>query len=154
MSGQDRNDEPQQSTATATKRNSLPPAPAAAPISAAPLEGVALFAGLDPEGLHELAAVARARSYRTGEVIFHRDDPGQVLYVIRRGQSQICINSPDGHEVVLAVFGPGDYFGELALLDGQPRSPAPSPFDPVEVSPCSAATSSTPSCTTRASPSR
>jgi CRP/FNR family transcriptional regulator, cyclic AMP receptor protein len=94
---------------------------------------VSLFSTLDPEGLRELAAAARRRAYRAGEVIFHRDDPGQVLYVIREGKVKICINSPDGHEVVLAVFSPGDYFGELALLDGQPRSASAVAIDSVEV---------------------
>ena len=89
---------------------------------AGPFTDVPLFANLDAESLRELERAARQRRFRAGEVIFHRDDPGQVLYVIREGKVKICINSPDGHEVVLAVFGPGDYFGELALLDGQPRS--------------------------------
>lgn len=94
---------------------------------------VSLFSTLDPDGLRALAAAARRRGFRSGEVIFHRDDPGQVLYVIREGKVKICINSPDGHEVVLAVFGPGDYFGELALLDGQPRSASAVAIDLVEV---------------------
>lgn len=94
---------------------------------------VSLFSTLDPEALRELARAARRRAFRPGEVIFHRDDPGQVLYVIREGKVKICINSPDGHEVVLAVFGPGDYFGELALLDGQPRSASAVAIDMVEV---------------------
>lgn len=94
---------------------------------------VSLFSTLDPEALRELASAARRRGFRAGEVIFHRDDPGQVLYVIREGKVKICINSPDGHEVVLAVFGPGDYFGELALLDGQPRSASAVAIDLVEV---------------------
>jgi CRP/FNR family transcriptional regulator, cyclic AMP receptor protein len=94
---------------------------------------VSLFSTLDPEALRELASAARRRGFRSGEVIFHRDDPGQVLYVIREGKVKICINSPDGHEVVLAVFGPGDYFGELALLDGQPRSASAVAIDLVEV---------------------
>lgn len=94
---------------------------------------VSLFSTLDPDALRELASAARRRGFRAGEVIFHRDDSGQVLYVIREGKVKICINSPDGHEVVLAVFGPGDYFGELALLDGQPRSASAVAIDLVEV---------------------
>lgn len=96
------------------------------------LAQVALFANLDSESLGELSAVVRRRGFRAGEVIFHRDDPGQVLYVIREGKVKITINSPEGHEVVLAVFGPGDYFGELALLDGQPRSASAVALEDVE----------------------
>lgn len=94
---------------------------------------VPLFATLDAESLREIAAAARRRSYAQGEIIFYRDDPGQVLYLIRKGKVKIFITSPDGHEVVLAVFGPGDCFGELALLDGQPRSAGAVAAEAVEV---------------------
>ena len=98
----------------------------------APLENVALFAGLDADALLELAAVVKRRAFRPGEVIFHRDDSGQVLYVIREGKVKIYITSQDGQEVALAVFGAGDYFGELALLDGQPRSASAVAIESVE----------------------
>ena len=104
----------------------------AAESHAASLARVSLFANLDEEGLRELAAVVRRRGFRQGEVVFHRDDPGQVLYIIRSGKVRIYITSPEGQEVVLAVFGPGDYFGELALLDGQPRSASAVAIEPVE----------------------
>jgi CRP/FNR family transcriptional regulator/CRP/FNR family cyclic AMP-dependent transcriptional regulator len=97
-----------------------------------PLSRVALFSNLDVESLRALASAMRRRSFRPGEVIFHRDDPGQMLYIIREGKVKIYITSPEGQEVVLAVFGPGDYFGELALLDGQPRSASAITLDGVE----------------------
>lgn len=97
-----------------------------------PLAQVSIFAGLDADSLRELGAAARRRTFRAGEVIFHRDDPGQVLYVIRQGKVKIYITSPDGQEVSLAVFGPGEYFGELALLDGQPRSASAVAIEPAE----------------------
>jgi CRP/FNR family cyclic AMP-dependent transcriptional regulator len=134
MSGHDRNDEPRQSTATAglatdtTTKRTTPPAP----ISAAPLERVPLFSGLDADALGELTAVARPRAFRPGEIIFHRDDPGQVLYVILGGKVRIYVTSPDGQEVALALLGIGDYFGELALLDGQPRSASAVAVEPAE----------------------
>lgn len=86
------------------------------------LKQVNIFAGLSDEDLSELSAVARRRTFRAGEVIFHREDPGQVLYVIKEGKVKICLISPDGQEISLVVFGKGEYFGELALLDGLPRS--------------------------------
>lgn len=86
------------------------------------LERVGLFTGLDADSMGELAAAMRRRVFKPGEIIFHRDDPGKVLYVLRTGKVKIYITSQDGQEVSLAVFGAGDYFGELALLDGQPRS--------------------------------
>jgi CRP/FNR family transcriptional regulator/CRP/FNR family cyclic AMP-dependent transcriptional regulator len=102
----------------------------AAPIG--PFTGVPLFANLDDESLRELEQAARPRSFRAGEIIFHRDDPGQMLYVIKQGKVRIYITSPDGQEVTLAVFGPGDYFGELAILDGRPRSASAIALDVVE----------------------
>jgi CRP/FNR family transcriptional regulator/CRP/FNR family cyclic AMP-dependent transcriptional regulator len=83
---------------------------------------VSLFAGLSDEEVHELITLARRRVFRSGEVIFHRDDPGQMLYIIKEGKVKICLNSPDGQEISLVVFGKGECFGELALLDGLPRS--------------------------------
>jgi CRP/FNR family cyclic AMP-dependent transcriptional regulator len=89
---------------------------------AAALARVSLFAGLNADDLRELAVAARRRTFQAGDAILHRDEPGHVLYVIRSGRVKICLTSPDGQEIVLALFGMGDYFGELALLDGQPRS--------------------------------
>jgi CRP/FNR family cyclic AMP-dependent transcriptional regulator len=86
------------------------------------LRQVDIFANLSEEDAQELMAVARKRSFRAGEVIFHRDDPGQVLYIIKEGKVKIALISPDGQEISLVVFGKGECFGDLALLDGEPRS--------------------------------
>src|SRR5438128_4153120 len=83
---------------------------------------VSIFADLPEEDMRALTTVTKRRAFRAGEVIFHRDDPGQVLYIIKDGKVKICIISPDGQEVSLAVLGKGEYFGEFALLDGLPRS--------------------------------
>ena len=83
---------------------------------------VSIFADLPEEDIRALTSVAKRRTFRTGEVIFHREDPGQVLYMIKEGKVKICIISPDGQELSLAVLGKGEYFGEFALLDGLPRS--------------------------------
>ncbi len=85
-------------------------------------EQVPLFADLADKDIRELMAVARRRTYRSGEVIFHREDPGQVLYVVKEGKVKICLVSPEGQEITLAVFGKGECFGEFAILDGLPRS--------------------------------
>src|SRR5229473_8612988 len=86
------------------------------------LKQVAIFADLAADDLRDLMAVAKKRAFRNGEVIFHRDDPGQVLYLIIDGKVKICLISPDGQEISLAVLGAGEYFGEFALYDGLPRS--------------------------------
>jgi CRP/FNR family transcriptional regulator, cyclic AMP receptor protein len=83
---------------------------------------VSFFTDLPEEEIQALSSATKRRTFRSGEVIFHRDDPGQVLYMIKEGKVKICIISPDGQEVSLAVLGKGEYFGEFALLDGLPRS--------------------------------
>ena len=83
---------------------------------------VSFFADLPEEEIQVLSSATKRRTFRAGEVIFHRDDPGQVLYMIKEGKVKICNISPDGQEVSLAVLGKGEYFGEFALLDGLPRS--------------------------------
>ena len=83
---------------------------------------VSFFADLPEEEIKALSSATKRRTFRASEVIFHRDDPGQVLYMIKEGKVKICIISPDGQEVSLAVLGKGEYFGEFALLDGLPRS--------------------------------
>lgn len=96
------------------------------------LAQVPLFADLDAESLRTLAAAAHHRAFQAGDIIFHRGDPGQVLYVIRKGKVKIFLTSSDGQEVALAVLGSGECFGELALLDGQPRSAAAIALEPVQ----------------------
>lgn len=86
------------------------------------LRQVTFFADLADEDVTQLMAAAKRRTFRSGEVIFHRDDLGQVLYMIKEGKVKICIISPDGQEISLAVLGKGEYFGEFSLLDSLPRS--------------------------------
>jgi CRP/FNR family transcriptional regulator, cyclic AMP receptor protein len=86
------------------------------------LRQVTFFSDLADEDVAQLMTAAKRRTYRSGEVIFHRDDPGQVLYMIKEGKVKICIISPDGQEISLAVLGKGEYFGEFSLLDSLPRS--------------------------------
>src|SRR3972149_12026889 len=69
-----------------------------------------------------LAAAARRRQYRRDEVIFHREDPGDSLHIIESGRVEILLPSHGGEELILAILGPGDFFGDLSLLDGAPRS--------------------------------
>ncbi|WP_164021037.1 Crp/Fnr family transcriptional regulator [Pyxidicoccus trucidator] len=86
------------------------------------LAQVSMFEQLEGEDLEQLSALLRTRRYAKGEVIFHQGDVGRALYVIRKGEVAIRLSSPDGKEVILALLDRGDFFGELALLDGEPRS--------------------------------
>jgi CRP/FNR family transcriptional regulator/CRP/FNR family cyclic AMP-dependent transcriptional regulator len=62
------------------------------------------------------------RAYRRGEVVFHAGDPGDTLHIVRRGHAKIVVPSEAGEEAVLTVVRSGDLFGEITLLDGEPRS--------------------------------
>ncbi len=86
------------------------------------LKQVAIFADLAEEDVRDMMVAAKKRLFRAGEVIFHREDPGEVLYLIKNGKVKICLISPDGQEIALAVLGAGEYFGEFALYDRLPRS--------------------------------
>lgn len=86
------------------------------------LRGVTLFSRLTPDHLHLLGASLATRSFARGETIFHQGSDGELLYLIVRGQVRIFTNSQLGQELSVKVFRDGEFFGELALLDGQPRS--------------------------------
>jgi CRP-like cAMP-binding protein len=86
------------------------------------LAKVPMFEHLAEEELEHLSSLLHARRYPRGEVIFHQGDVGTALFIIRKGQVAIRLSSLDGKEVTLAMLERGDFFGELALLDGEPRS--------------------------------
>ncbi len=81
-----------------------------------------LFGGIAPEGLRQLAAIARLESYRVGDVIFEEGSTGGELYLILDGKVRISRNVSGMGEEALAVLGPGDAFGEMSLIDDFPRS--------------------------------
>ena len=86
------------------------------------LTTVPLFAGIDPAELAQLADVTREKQYPKGSVIVFEDDPGDALFVVREGRVKVVLVSEDGREVILGVLGVGEHFGELSLIDEQPRS--------------------------------
>lgn len=98
----------------------------------ASLAAIPFFGGLDPDALERLAASMRSRKFRRGEVIFHIGDPGDALFVIVSGEVKISLPSETGDEAILATLRPGDFFGEIALLDGAPRSASASALMPTE----------------------
>jgi CRP-like cAMP-binding protein len=66
--------------------------------------------------------VTREKAYPRGSVILFEDDPGDALFIVRVGRVKVVLVGDDGREVILGVLGIGDHFGELALIDDQPRS--------------------------------
>jgi CRP-like cAMP-binding protein len=86
------------------------------------LAGVHLFTELSPDALAKLAALMEARTVAAGGTIFLAREPGDALYVIVRGRVRIWLQDEDAHSVTLSELGAGDFFGELAVIDGEPRS--------------------------------
>lgn len=96
------------------------------------LRRCALFAHVDEEGLRSLAGRMRRRRFKRNEVIFHQGDIGDSLQVVGAGGVKIVLPSPEGEEAIIASLKPGDFFGELALLDGAPRSTTATAIEPTE----------------------
>jgi CRP-like cAMP-binding protein len=86
------------------------------------LRRVPLFESLSEPDLQSFAELVRERSYPKGSVIVFEDDPGDALYVVAAGQVKVVLVAEDGREVILSVLGPGNFFGEMAILDEGPRS--------------------------------
>lgn len=101
-------------------------------IDSASLSRIALLRDVSPDDLQQLSRCMRRRTFHRGEVIFHQGDPGDTLHLIRNGRVKIVIPSETGEEVLLAILGAGDCFGELALLDGGPRSATVIAMEPIE----------------------
>lgn len=86
------------------------------------LADVPLFQTLDPAERATLAAAMHLRDFPAGGRIFRRGDPGAALYVIAQGSVEISVDTTTGSRVLLGQLGPGDFFGELSLLDGRERT--------------------------------
>jgi CRP-like cAMP-binding protein len=81
-----------------------------------------LFSQLSAVELQRVVDVARERAYPRNSVILFEDDPGDALFVVATGQVKVVLIGEDGREVILSVMGPGEFFGEMSLLDDEPRS--------------------------------
>lgn len=86
------------------------------------LKSVPLFAGLDDRELEALITVSRTRTYPKGRVIFSEGDPGEAFYLLLAGEVKVFRLGGNGQELILAWLQAGDFFGEMALFDGRPRS--------------------------------
>ena len=97
------------------------------------LKSVVLFRNMPPQMLLELSKRLRFVHYRGQTDIFHAGDEGATMYIILRGAVKIFVPAIDGREVVLAVHRAGDLFGEMALLDAEPRSASASTMEDTEM---------------------
>src|SRR2546429_4927835 len=86
------------------------------------LSRVPLFSELSREELERISRVSVARSFPAGVRVFHEGDHSDACYIVRSGDLRVTREHPDGRAIALATLGPGDIFGELAMLDGGTRS--------------------------------
>ncbi len=86
------------------------------------LATVPLFRSLVPTETAAFSQLVREKSYPKGSVILFEDDPGDSLFIVREGRVKVVLVAEDGREVILGILGVGEHFGELSLIDDQPRS--------------------------------
>src|SRR5436190_1434323 len=86
------------------------------------LRTVPIFSELSDEDITSLAKLAARKRYPKDTVVFFENEEGDFFFTITEGRIKVTILGDDGREVILSVLGPGDFFGEMALLDNEPRS--------------------------------
>jgi CRP/FNR family transcriptional regulator, cyclic AMP receptor protein len=107
--------------------------PASTDETAALLGRVPVFEELADDDLRRVADVTVPRRFASGEVVFHEGDDSDTCYVVHAGHARAIREHPDGRQITLATFGPGDIFGELAMFDNERRSATVEANDDLEV---------------------
>src|SRR5690242_3085079 len=97
------------------------------------LARVPVFEELTEEDLRRVAEVSVPRAFGAGDVIFREGDDSNTCYVVQSGHARALHEHPDGRQITLATFGPGDIFGELAMFDDERRSATIEAIDDLEV---------------------
>ncbi|MEP6669326.1 MAG: DUF1003 domain-containing protein [Chthoniobacter sp.] len=86
------------------------------------LAAIALFKDLSPEALEKMSSLLENVNFKAGDIIFHEHEKGDALYVVHSGNVRIWVHDEDSKDVTLAELVPGDFFGEMSVLDGGERS--------------------------------
>jgi CRP/FNR family transcriptional regulator, cyclic AMP receptor protein len=86
------------------------------------LRGVLMFAEMDDDELMHLSGDLWRRALVAGKTLFYQGDPGDAIYVVESGMLRVYVHAEEGQEVSVVLCGPGDFFGEISLLDQLPRS--------------------------------
>ena len=106
---------------------------AATSVSSTLLKSVPLFAGFRDEQLRTLVSVVTRRSAPRGSMIMAAGDPIDSLYIVISGRLKVMMSEADGKEVILSILGPGEFFGEMGLIDDSPRSASVVTIEPCEL---------------------
>jgi len=105
----------------------------AATVSTAMLRSVPLFASFSEEPLRMLTTVVTRRSVTRGTIIMAAGDPTDSLYIILSGRLKVMMSDAEGKEVILTILSPGEFFGEMGLIDDAPRSASVIAIEPCEL---------------------
>jgi CRP-like cAMP-binding protein len=97
------------------------------------LARVPVFEELTEDDLRRVAEVSVPRAFGAGDVVFREGDDSDTCYVVQSGHARALREHPDGRQITLATFGPGDIFGELAMFDDERRSATVEAIDALEV---------------------
>jgi len=97
------------------------------------IESSSLFKGLPGDIIDKIAKLRVSRRLEPGAVLFRKGDAGDALYGVMTGRLSIHANAVDGRDALLNIMGPGDVFGEIALIDGLPRTADATAIDRVEL---------------------
>jgi CRP/FNR family cyclic AMP-dependent transcriptional regulator len=91
-------------------------------VSTTVLKSVPMFASFSQDQLHALAPMVARRSAPRGMAIMHEGDPIDSLYIVLSGRLKVMMGEADGKETILSIIGPGEFFGEMGMIDDLPRS--------------------------------
>jgi len=91
-------------------------------INTSQIQNIPLFSGLSNTELEEIMGITAKRSFPKNNVIINEGDETDSLYLIITGKVKIVLSDEDGKEITISILEPNDYFGELALIDDEPRS--------------------------------
>jgi CRP/FNR family transcriptional regulator, cyclic AMP receptor protein len=97
------------------------------------LKQIPLFADLDADDLEIIARASRRLKYPKGSIVFYEGDPGDYLLVILQGRVKVTLLGADGQETIVSILEQPAFLGEVALLDGTPRSATVVALGPIEV---------------------
>ena len=97
------------------------------------LQRISLFQGISRREFGHLFQALVSRPYAPGEILFHEGDVGRALFILEAGRVEITRKSENGEGARVAILNPGDYFGEMSLLDDRPRTATAAAMEPVRV---------------------
>ncbi len=97
------------------------------------IKKVPFFKPLDRDAVNEIVDLLQYKSFRPGEIVCHAGEIGEEMFIIISGKVKVVVITSDGEENIIAELGSGDYFGEMALLTGEPRSASVVTTEPAEL---------------------